>query len=190
MTDLQQQILSPEAKRTITQLYCNKRRRVSSLWMTILFCVSSILYFLVMYNSASLPGNIFINQTLCGLMLGIGDITGLLFADFNDALTTQICFIIIIFFSLSLKFSMLDAHKFYVAYLCLVIVLNTQMSMLYVLQDRRTEDAFASMSLELNLSIGSFMTCVSQPFAKLPEPYPTVWIVIFGIVGLVSVRVI
>ena len=77
--------------------------------MSILFACSLVIYFLGMFNSAALPGNIFTNQILCGAMLGVGNLAGGLLADYDDAKMMQICLSLVIFFSVGIKMPGLDA---------------------------------------------------------------------------------
>lgn len=158
------------AQTSLTKLYCDKKQRSTSIWISILFASSLVIYYLGMYNSASLPGNIFTNQILCGSMLGLGNLIGGILADYNDSTMMQICLSLVIFFSIGIKLPGLSFNEFYFLYVSQIIVLGSLFSILLILQDRRVDDTFASMSLEINLSIGSFLTSLSPPLARLAEP--------------------
>ena len=175
---------------SLKKLYCDKKQRSTSIWISILFACSLVIYFLGMFNSAALPGNLFTNQILCGSMLGVGNLIGGVLADYNDSAMMQICLGLVIFFSVGIKLPGLGLNEFYFLYVCQIIVLGSLFSVLLILQDRRVEDTFASMSLEINLSIGSFLTCLSPPFARMPEPQPTIFIIMFCLTGILAVHMI
>ena len=135
-----------------------------------------------------IPGKLFTNQILFGALLGIGNSVGGFLGQFDDKKMFQILLWLIVATTLLMLIPGLDYSLFYLIYLSQVIVIGSLFSILLVFQDKRVEDTFISLSLEINFCIGVFLNMFSPILVALPVATFSIFLCGLAFIGIVAIN--
>jgi hypothetical protein len=66
-------------------MYCDKKTGKNSILLSCIFANVILIFFMGMFKSAKLPGNLFNNQIIFGALLGVGNVSGGILSSFDDS---------------------------------------------------------------------------------------------------------
>ena len=139
------------------------------------------IYFLALFNYATLHGDIL----MIGILFGAAELLGTLFGEpvirkFPDWIAMIVCLIFVMGTCLILKMPDVDQTTIYVVFLLQIFFIGMAFNLAFMIMETRTNPKLLAVAWELNMSIGSGSSMVLPIFAKAPEPTPTLMFFIFG----------
>lgn len=92
--------------------------------------------------------------------------------------------------SAGLQVPNLEPTAFYFLYLGQIIVIGSLVQIILIYQDKRVDDIYVSLSLEINFCIGLLVNSMSPALVGFPEPVPSICIACFCLVGIFSINLL
>ena len=164
-----------------TRKYCMNHCLLSILWGSL-----QIIYFLALYNSAELKGNVL---TL-GIMFGLSECLGIIGGErclqlFPDHICFYFSMAIAMVASVLIKLPGISDYETYFLLILQVFFVGLIYGVMILVQESRTPLRLQAVSLELNLCISYITSAFTPQIAKMNEPYPLFTFILCGSVCLI-----
>ena len=169
-------------------LFISPKYRKKTLIMLTQFSCTSIIYYLVLFNSAKLQGNIL----TIGIFFGLSEVIGIFLGEkvtlwFHPVKGTFISIVFISIISLFIKLFDITEGQLYLLFLLEVICIGILYNMCFILQDILiTDPKLKSISFEFNFCFSLFVSMCAPQLAAMIEPLPTATIWLLGFIQILS----
>jgi hypothetical protein len=145
------------------------------------------MYYLGLFNSSELQGNIF----TIGILFGISEVLGILIGEpivhhFPPHLASYFSLTMVLVTSNMVKLD-LDQKVIYGLFLVQIFFIGLTFNLYFVMATTRISPRLLSTSFELNTCFGQLLTFFSPLIAKLPEPFPTLFYWLFCLTAFLMV---
>jgi hypothetical protein len=147
------------------------------------------IYFLAIFNSSQVQGNIF----TIGILFGLSEALGIMFGErviqlMPDWVGYIFSTSVIVICSIIVKIPGLDQSVVYVVFLIQVLFVGISFNIAYMMQESKTHNpALKAISLELNMSFGNCFTFFCPLVAKAAEPVPTLMFIFLGLSSMLLI---
>jgi len=178
-----------ETKETLRMLYWDKSHFRTSLALTLMNPAVSVIYFLGIYNSIELKGNIFTIEIIFGSAL----LSGVAFSEYVlHYVNATTCMIVANLFIMAIALIIktgLNYHLFYFLFIIQSVFIGSIVNFIMVIGCTRIDPRYLSMSCELGLSIGQLISSICPIFAVQKEPIPTLVFLFSGALLFISLLI-
>ena len=163
------------------QLYFDTRYCYDHWKVKMIFICMYNIYFLAIFNYASIEGDIF---TL-GMLFGSAEFLGLILGEpilkrFPDWLAMMFSLLVVMVCSVILKMPDVEQAEIYMAFLCQIFFIGISFNAAYGIVESRINPKLLAVAFELDLSFGNGMSMIVPILAKAGEPTPTLMFLFFG----------
>jgi hypothetical protein len=165
----------------VRQLYCDKRYASTHLKTKVVYiCVLNI-YYMALFNYATIQGDIF----TIGILFGFAEFIGIVIGEpamkyAPDWLGLIVDTILIGACSVILKEPGISQTTIYTVFLAQIVFIGIAFNSAFIIMEARTNPKHLAVAFELNMCIGNGTTMIAPLLAKMPEPVPTMMYLIFS----------
>ena len=96
-------------------------------------------------------------------------------------------FIMVLLPQLIIKCFAVSETTMYVFFLIMIFSIGAVFNLIIILQERRIDPKYSSISFEMNYAIGQFTNMFTPIISKMDEPWPTIAMCSFCILGLIAI---